>query len=156
MKTRPKCLVESVLDVSPSRPSARRSLAEMALGIVAAIQHRMPVEEATRDLFTLDNYLALRRNRLGKDLLDLFEWGMQLEDVVEIVPGPDALDESLRSIVRIAHMVLVFPQFEVKKPRRMRGRLRDSGQSREAGTFHFVLPKGVRRACPRHRISAGR
>jgi len=133
MKTQTQCLVESILAGSPSRAFARRRVAEMALGIVEAIRRgRVPVPEAAEGLFTLDNYLAIRRHRLGAALVELFQWGMELEDVVEIVPGPRALDESLRSIVEIAHGVLATPAIRFKRPRRTRAHLRASTRSRVA------------------------
>jgi len=105
----------------------------MALGVATAIQAGgLTVEQATEDLFTLDNYLSLRRNRLGKDLLEVFDWGMQLEDVVALVPGPRALDESLRNIVGIARRALVVPTARVKQPRRDRKPGRASSASRAA------------------------
>ena len=133
MKSQTNCLVDSVLAGSPNRDSARRRLAEMALGIAEAIRHGgVPVEEATKGLFTLDNYLALRRHRLGTELLEIFQWGMQLEDVAELVPGPDALDESLRSIAALAHSVLAVPAIRFRRPRRTRSHLRASTHSRVA------------------------
>jgi hypothetical protein len=105
----------------------------MALGIATAIREgKLSAEQAKNDLFTLDNYLSLRRNRLGKDLLEIFDWGMQLEDVVALVPGPGALDESLRSIVGIARSVLAAPAARAKGLRRTRRRDRASSASRAA------------------------
>jgi hypothetical protein len=133
MKPQRKCLVESILAGTPGREAARRLLAEMAIGIASGIeQGRLSVEEAADDLFSLDNYLALRRNRLGKDLLELFQWGMQLEDVVEVVPGPDALKESLGSIVAIAHKVLAVQPARLARRRPSRPRLRTPARSRVA------------------------
>jgi hypothetical protein len=133
MKPQKKCLVESVLAGRLGRPAVRRVIAVMAMGIANGIeQERLSVEEATEDFFTLDNYLALRRNRLGKDLLDLFDWGMQLEDVVALVPGADALKESLGSIVDIAHKVLAEQPARITRRRPPRARLRTTARSRVA------------------------
>jgi hypothetical protein len=105
----------------------------MALGIAVAIREGgLSVEEAANDLFSMDNYLALRKSRLGKELLEIFDWGMQLEDVAAIVPGPGALDESLQSIVGIARSVLAVPTVRTNAVRRKRRRERPSTASRAA------------------------
>lgn len=133
MKSQTPCLVDSVRAGSASRESARRRIAEMALGIAEAIQRGgIPVEAAAADLFTLDNYLAIRRHRLGAELVEIFQWGMQLEDVTELVPTPGALDESLRSIARIAHRVLAAPAVRFKRIQQTRGTVRSSARSRVA------------------------
>lgn len=104
----------------------------MALGVAAAIRAGgLTVAQAAEDLFTLDNYLSLRRNRLGRDLLEIFDWGMQLEDVRTLVPGPGALEESLRAITGIAERVLAVPAPAVKQ-RRVRKSARLSSAIRAA------------------------
>jgi hypothetical protein len=133
MKSKSDSLVESLVACSPDRASARRQVAEMALGIATAVQEGgLTVEQACNDLFTLDNYLSLRRNRLGKDLLEIFDWGMQLQDVLALVQRAGALDESLRSIVSIARGVLAVPAAHATRPRRARKPERASSASRAA------------------------
>ena len=129
----------------------------MALGIVEAIRHGgVPVTEVAEGLFTMDNYLAVRRHRLGADLIEMIQWGMELEDVVKLVPGPESLEESLRSIAGIAHTVLAVPRFRLKKLRPARGGPRNTVPLREAGWFEAVPRKGVRRTGPRRRVPVGR
>jgi hypothetical protein len=154
MKTSTHNLVESILGGSPSRAYARRRVAEMALGIVEAIRHGgMPAARASEDVFTMDNRLAIRRLRLGAELVEVFQWGMQLEDVAELAPGPEALNESLDAIERIAHEVLAAPRF---RRRRARGHGTRSLSPAEGGGIYRVPPAGVRRARLRSRVSLGR
>jgi hypothetical protein len=119
MRSQTNCLVDSVLASAPTRASAQRQLAAMALGLAEAIQRDdLPVEEASKDLFTLDNYKALRRHRLAPSLVELFQWGLELEDVASLLSGSAALEESLRAIVTLARRVLASAG---GGPRRLRG-----------------------------------
>ena len=59
---------------------------------------------AERDLLNLDVYQAARRRRLGRDLIEFLQWGMELEDVVDL--SPEALRESFDQMRLLARKVL--------------------------------------------------
>jgi hypothetical protein len=103
-----KILEENFVDIllrSRSRVNIERQLAEMALGIVAGLRDRtITLEQARLDLFNLDIYQAISRHKMNRDLVTLCEWGMELEDVIEI--APQSIEKSCKQIERLAKRVL--------------------------------------------------
>jgi predicted transcriptional regulator len=79
----------------------------------------LPVENAWDELFNLENYQELRRRRLGRGLAELFEYGMELENVAEVAPA--ALIESLDKMESLARGIIV-----ASAPREQRQRVRKS------------------------------
>lgn len=97
--------VQSLTTQQPSRQWVERKLALQALGVVAALEAgQIDAEKAGSDLFNLDNYDAIRRRRPSAELRELFEWGMELEDVATLTP--QGLPESFAAIRRLAGEVL--------------------------------------------------
>lgn len=81
-------LVETLALRSASRKELARQLAQIGLGIVGALEKsETTIDQAEMDLLNLDNYVEIKKRRLDKALLEFFEWGMQLEDVAEMVPS---------------------------------------------------------------------
>jgi len=104
-KASKKNLIGSLAEGGAARPALQRRIAEMALGVVSALRRgELAVEQVWDELFNLDNYSELRRRRLDKSLREMFEYGMELENVAEISPG--SLEESLRSIETLAGRVM--------------------------------------------------
>ena len=88
MKTSRPNQIVSLAAIHPSRHLLERRIAEMGLGVLSALSRgEITHDQAQHDLFNLDNYVEIRRRKLSPALLEFFERGMQLEDVVEIVPG---------------------------------------------------------------------
>ena len=82
------------------REAISRQMAELALGVVAALRSSsITREQARQDLFNLDNYLRAKKLRLHPNLLEAFEWAMELEDVAELTPRD--LEKSYRRIVTL-------------------------------------------------------
>jgi len=74
-----------------------RRLAQAGLGVLRALRgSSMTTEDAGRDLFNLATYLAARRRRLDPGLIELLEWGMELDDVERL--APESFGESLRAM----------------------------------------------------------
>jgi hypothetical protein len=73
----------------------------------------LTVAQAQKDLFNLDVYEAVRRQRLDPSLVKFLEWGMELEDVLEV--APDSLEESYREMDRL---LVSFLGRSRKSPRR--------------------------------------
>ena len=75
------------------------------VGVVAALRSSfITPEQAYDDLFNLDGYQSIKKHRLSRELKDLFEWGMELEDVAEI--APEGMEESCQAIEKLAQQVL--------------------------------------------------
>jgi hypothetical protein len=90
--SRPKCEIE-------------HSLALLGWGLLQRLREsKMTIEDAERELFNMDVYQAVRRQRLDPALVDFLAWGMELEDVVALVPK--ALTESYEEMTKILLMVL--------------------------------------------------
>ena len=45
------------------------------------------IKHAWRDVFNVDRYLKLKKQKASPELIDAFQHGMQLEDVFNIVPN---------------------------------------------------------------------
>jgi hypothetical protein len=89
----------------PGKSALERRIAELALGIVVALRSgELPVERAWDELFSLDNYRIARRKKLSRALLELFEWGLELENVAEISPA--SLTESYDKMEQLAQQVI--------------------------------------------------
>jgi hypothetical protein len=98
-------LVDSLAAAGRGKALLERRLAQMAVGIVDAVRAgQMSVDQASEELFNAENYRHLKRRKLSRHTLEMFEWGMELPDVVEL--APEGLDESLRRIVALAHRVM--------------------------------------------------
>lgn len=82
-----------------------RRLAEMGLGVVAALESgQITFAQARADLFNLDTYNEARRRRLGRDVTEFLEWGMELEDVAELAPR--GLAQSCRKMRALAERII--------------------------------------------------
>jgi hypothetical protein len=75
-------------------------LAFTAIGIASAISSKAVDISATMELFTLSNYQFVLKRKLCEEIVQMFEWGMELEDVHEL--APDSLNESLSAIHSLA------------------------------------------------------
>ena len=90
-------IIDEIARRSVSRRFLQRRVAQAGLGILQALRaSNMSIEDAENDLFNLDTYQAARRRRLHSDLIEFLEWGMELQDVVRLVPG--GLGDSYRSM----------------------------------------------------------
>ena len=98
-----------------------RKIAEMAQGVVAGLRDStLAVDDAWDELFNLENYLAIRKRGLDRDLKSLFEWGMELSNVARL--APESLPESLDAIAKLARRVMRRTQLQA--PARKRRRVR--------------------------------
>ena len=94
-----------------------RKLAEIAQGVIASLRDSaLSVEQSREELFNLDNYSALRRRRMSRDLKELFEWGMELGNVTRL--APESLPQSIDAMTRLARRIIEQP---VRKGSRRRG-----------------------------------
>jgi hypothetical protein len=98
-------LVASLAIACPSKKLLERRLVQMGIGIIASLRAKeMIAAQACREFFNLDNYLEIKRRKLSKDLVELFEWGMELEDVTEI--SPDGVSDSFDHMAQLASRVM--------------------------------------------------
>jgi Protein of unknown function (DUF3969) len=98
-------LVSSLAASTASRKDLERRLAQLALGVVLALQDgTLSLVQAQSDLLNLDTYTAARRHRLNRRLLEILEWGMELEDVAEL--APQGLGESYSHMTALARQVI--------------------------------------------------
>jgi hypothetical protein len=94
-------LIEVLLEGGFSKREVERRLAEMALGVVDALREgNLTPEQAYDELFNLDLYQSLINHRFDAEFRDMFECGMQLEDVAEI--APKSLEKNYQKIERMA------------------------------------------------------
>jgi hypothetical protein len=78
----------NVLWASKEKKDIERHFAQMAMGVLSGLKgNRLSVEQAEKDMFNLDAYRAARRQRVDRRLIEFLEWGMELEDVLEVAPG---------------------------------------------------------------------
>lgn len=97
--------VRSLFAISSSKKEAERRLAQIGLGMVLGLQNaKISLAQAQEDLFNMKNYLALRNQNSNRRLLDFMEWGMELEDVVEL--APQGLPESYERVMALARQVI--------------------------------------------------
>jgi hypothetical protein len=90
-------------------------------GVVAGLRDStLAVDDAWDELFNLENYLAIRKRGLDRDLKSLFEWGMELSNVARL--APESLPESLDAIAKLARRVMRRTQLQA--PARKRRRVR--------------------------------
>ena len=100
-----KNLIDCIALTETSKRELERRIAEMALGVATALQNgEMSFEQAWLDLFNIDNFQALRRRRLDRRLIELFDWAMELEDVVEVTPS--GAEESYKRIAELAGSII--------------------------------------------------
>ncbi len=95
MKTNPKSQksLVHVLWASKGKKDIERHFAEMALGVLFGLkERRLSVEQAQKDMFNMDAYEAARRQRVDRRLIRFLEWGMELDDVLDV--APESLEES--------------------------------------------------------------
>jgi hypothetical protein len=105
MKQNRTNLVETLATGHPRKKDLERRIAELGLGIVVSLQNgEMSIEQAEGELFNLDNLQAIRKRRLSPQLVELFDWGMQLEDVAELAPAN--LPGNYRTMSRLAERVI--------------------------------------------------
>jgi hypothetical protein len=93
---------------NPALPKgiAEQVLANAGWGTLLALKHgELALEEAEDRVFNLDVYLAARGRRFDRNLVEFLEWGMQLEDVLEIAPG--SIQDDYREMTRLIHRVLL-------------------------------------------------
>ena len=99
-------IIDAFAEGGVSKIEMERRLAEYALGIAYALEaSEISVEQAEDDLFKLDIYKAAKKNRLSKKLIEMLEWGMELEDVAAI--SSKALTESISKIRQLARGIIV-------------------------------------------------
>jgi hypothetical protein len=97
--------IRSLFELSSSKKEAERRLAHMGLGVILALQNsEISLEEAQADLFNLKNYIALRKQKINRRLLELLEWGMELEDVADL--APHGLPESYERMIALARHII--------------------------------------------------
>lgn len=85
---------------SSNKNDTQRHLAQMGRGILIGLREsRLTVQQAEKDLFNMDVYQAARRQRLDPLLIQFLEWGMELEDVLEV--APDNVEESYGEMDRL-------------------------------------------------------
>ncbi len=87
------------------KPALERRLGELALGIIISLRSgQLSIERAWDELFNLENYRAARRRKLSPSIFELFELGMELENVAEIAPASVA--ESLNRMQQLAQRII--------------------------------------------------
>ena len=79
--------IHSLFVNSASKKEAERRLAQIGLSLVQGLQTKeISLRQSQEDLFNQKSYLALRNQHASRPLLEFMEWGMELEDVAELVP----------------------------------------------------------------------
>ena len=105
MPTSSPHFVQALLESSESSRAIERRLGAYAMGIVVALRKgRVSIEQASDDLFNLDNLRLVRERHLDARLSELLEWGMELEDVADL--AADGIAESLDAMTRLAEQVI--------------------------------------------------
>ena len=108
MKTGEAELVDSLAGASRTKRLLERRLVQLGLGVLAALQKgEMSFGDARHELFNADNYLAVKRQKLSREVVEFFQWGMELEDVADLAPG--GLGESYWRMNQIASRVMKHP-----------------------------------------------
>jgi len=101
-------LVDALAKASGTKRLLEQRLVQLGLGILAAMQKgEMSFNDARRQFFDTENYLAVKRQRLSFDVAAFFEWGMELEDVADLAPA--GLGESYWHMSQLASRVLKQP-----------------------------------------------
>ena len=100
--------MDALAKASGSKRLLEQRLVQLGLGILAALQKgEMTFDDARRQFFDTENYLALKRQKLSSDVAAFFEWGMELEDVADLAPA--GLGESYWHMGQLASRVLKQP-----------------------------------------------
>ena len=116
MKLATQNLVRSLASASDSKRLLERRVVQLGLGVLSALQKgEIDFEDARRELFNLDNYLAAKSLKLSHLVVEFFQWGMELEDVAGLAPG--GLGESYWRMNQIASRVMKHPA-DKTRPRR--------------------------------------
>jgi hypothetical protein len=93
-------LVNAIFPALGKKKDVEGRLIQLGTGILRGLRaSRMTFEEAHLDLFNMDVYLAAKKWRVGPLLLKFLSWGMELEDVLEIVP--QGLGKSFEEMERL-------------------------------------------------------
>lgn len=104
MSIAPDNLVFALGSAPGGKAALERRIAELALGIITALRSgELPVGAAWDELFNLNNYRAAKKKRLSSAVLEMLEWGLELENVAEIAPR--ALNESCQRIEQFARQI---------------------------------------------------
>ena len=105
MATETANLIEALRTRGMPKRWVERKLAVAALGVVAAIEEgSMSPAEGGEELFNVANYRAIKHRRLDAKVREIFEWGMELEDVAEL--APESLPLSYAAIRELASGLL--------------------------------------------------
>jgi hypothetical protein len=105
MTKTPKDWIRSLFANSSSKKEAERRLAQIGLSMVQGLQSgEISLRQSQEDLFNLKSYLALRNQHSNRPLLELMEWGMELEDVAKL--APHGLQESYDRMIALAKQVV--------------------------------------------------
>jgi len=100
----PKDWIRSLF-ANSSKKEAERRLAQIGLSMVQGLQTgEISLRQSQVDLFNLKSYLALRNQHSNRPLLELMEWGMELEDVAKL--APHGLQESYERMIALAKQVV--------------------------------------------------
>jgi hypothetical protein len=127
-------LVDSLAESSDSKRALERRLVEMGTGILSALRAgKISYDEARRDLFNMDNLLALRRHKASQSLREFFQWAMELEDVNRL--APEGLPESYERLAQLSERILASSTDKPIKmpPRPAAGRGEPRGRDRKVG-----------------------
>jgi hypothetical protein len=128
-------LVHALVATTSSKKEAQRRLAQMGMGIVLALQkNEMTLEQCRKDLFNLQNYLAIRSHRMNRHLLEFMQWGMELEDVAEL--APEGLEESYQRMITLARRAILesLPKARISNHKKRKGK--SSKTAHAASTSH--------------------
>lgn len=105
MPVRTSNLIDHLAPLGTSRTQGQRRLAQFGLGILQALRNStMTIEEASEELFNPDTYRLVRQRRYAPELLEFMEWGMELEDVLEL--APDGLSESYDNMEKLLFKII--------------------------------------------------
>jgi hypothetical protein len=116
MSAHPTTVVDALAAMEAPKREIERTLAELALGIVCALEEsQTSIEQAENDLFNLETYNAVRNRRLSQHLAEMLEWGMELASVQDL--APEGLIESYESIKSLARAIISRPRLRTPRPR---------------------------------------
>jgi hypothetical protein len=114
MKVTEENLVRLLAAASGNKRLLERRLVHLGLGVLCALQKgEMDFDDARRELFNVDNYLAAKQLKLSPQFIEFFQWGMELEDVAGLAPG--GLGESYWRMNQLASRMMRNP---IEKSRR--------------------------------------
>ena len=86
-----------------------RALAYLIGGLVQSMRaSAVTIAQAEADIFRLGVYQAAKEAMVDPRLIDAIEWGMQLDDVLDL--APEAIGDSYDAIDRLCRDVLAAPR----------------------------------------------